>query len=77
MLRLRGGAWRGGVLRLGEALELGTEIGLLFLEPGVLAAHVTAAPQCAVQLVEAAAVGTAEVDDLRAQLGELPLLAHA
>jgi hypothetical protein len=76
-LRLRGGAWRGGVLRLGEALELGTEIGLLLLEPGLLAAHVAAAPHGAVQLVEEAAVGAAEVDDLRPQLGELALLAHA
>jgi hypothetical protein len=53
-LRLRGGAWQGGVLRLGEALELGTEIGLLLLEPGLLAAHVAAAPHGAVQLVEEA-----------------------
>ena len=60
-LRLRGGAWQGGVLRLGEALELGTEIGLLLLEPGLLAAHVAAAPHGAVQLVEEAAVGAAEV----------------
>ena len=60
-----------------EALELGTELRLLFLEPGVLAAHVTAAPHCVVQLVKEATVGATEVNDLRPQLGELPLLAHA
>lgn len=60
-----------------EALEFGTELGLLFLELGVLAAHVTAAPHCLVQVVKEAAVGATEVNDLRPQLSELPLLAHA
>jgi hypothetical protein len=71
------GAWRGGVLCLHELLELGIELGLLLVETSVLAAHVIAASHCSVELVEEATVGATEVDYLRLQLAELPLLAHA
>ncbi|KAI5022550.1 hypothetical protein ZWY2020_059280 [Hordeum vulgare] len=40
-----------------ELLEPGLQLGLLGVEPTVVAAHVAAAPHCAVELVEEATVG--------------------
>jgi len=74
--RGRGGG-RGGLLRLQQLVELLGQLGLLVPEARALAAGVGAAPERAVELVEEAAVGAAEVRDLRPQLAELPLLAHA